>query len=287
LACGLIRQAARRAPPDLAERLEEEWLADLTVQPSALACLCFALGCCRATCVIAREHAVTRIATSSTGGKTMTLDLPTSLPRRTGAFLAVIGLHFVMVYLLATGLATQVIQLLPTPTTVVLKEERPVREAPPPPPAPTLQKFQLELPQVMPDIRVDDTPKTTDAIVAASPCQGRAACAQPGVAPAVTSPPVVRVPGGIGKGFPNTEDYYPTSAIRLGQEGTAGVRVCIDGAGRLTSQPTLAESSGITSIDSAALRLARAGSGHYRPTTENGQPVSACYAVHIRFNLRN
>jgi hypothetical protein len=56
LAAGLIRQAARGAPPVLAERLEEEWLADLAAQPSGFAALHFALGCCLATCVIAREH---------------------------------------------------------------------------------------------------------------------------------------------------------------------------------------------------------------------------------------
>jgi hypothetical protein len=33
--------------------------------------------------------------------------------------------------------------------------------------------------------------------------------------------------------------------------------------------------------------LARAGSGHYRPTTEDGRPVTACYPIKIRFELRN
>jgi hypothetical protein len=49
--------------------------------------------------------------------------------------------------------------------------------------------------------------------------------------------------------------------------------------------PALAQPSGSQRLDEAALRLARAGSGHYRPTTENGAPVNACYSYRIRFEL--
>lgn len=44
---------------------------------------------------------------------------------------------------------------------------------------------------------------------------------------------------------------------------------------------------GYSSIDRAALSLARAGSGHYRPTTDNGLPVKSCFDYLIRFTLRN
>jgi TonB family protein len=98
---------------------------------------------------------------------------------------------------------------------------------------------------------------------------------------------VIRVEGGPGQGFPNTEDFYPASAIRLGQQATAAVLVCVNDRGALTSEPTLARSSGIGSIDAGALRLAKAGSGHYRATTEDGNPVSSCYTFHIRFALKN
>jgi hypothetical protein len=46
IAAARVRQAARCAPPPLAARLKEEWLADLAAQPAALARLSFALGCC-------------------------------------------------------------------------------------------------------------------------------------------------------------------------------------------------------------------------------------------------
>ncbi|HYM29333.1 MAG TPA: hypothetical protein VET66_14380 [Steroidobacteraceae bacterium] len=39
-------------------------------------------------------------------------------------------------------------------------------------------------------------------------------------------------------------------------------------------------------LDGGALALARAGSGHYRPATEDGRPVSACFPFRIRFEMR-
>jgi hypothetical protein len=75
LAARFIKCAARGAPPALAGRLEEEWLADLAAQPSTLAGLSFALGCFRATWIIAREHraASARVAATAGGSKTLML----------------------------------------------------------------------------------------------------------------------------------------------------------------------------------------------------------------------
>ena len=96
---------------------------------------------------------------------------------------------------------------------------------------------------------------------------------------------VNRVLGGPGKAFPNTEDFYPPDAIRDGVTGVATVRSCVDDKGRLTAAPTLAQTSGSASLDGGALRLAKAGSGHYRATTEDGRPVISCYEFRIRFGL--
>jgi biopolymer transport protein ExbD len=69
----LIRLAARKAPPPLSERLEEEWLADLSEQPGQLARLRLALGCSWAAMVIRHDHQVEAIpvTTSICGEKTM------------------------------------------------------------------------------------------------------------------------------------------------------------------------------------------------------------------------
>jgi TonB family protein len=96
-----------------------------------------------------------------------------------------------------------------------------------------------------------------------------------------------RVQGGPGIGFPSAHDFYPASAIRRGEQGIATVSACVDGTGRLTSNPTIVQSTGSSRLDEGALTLAIAGSGHYRATTENGKPVNSCYAFRIRFDLRN
>jgi len=63
-----IQRAARRAPPALSQRLEEEWLADLAARRGAIPRLRFALGCSWATRVIAYELGTpARAAAAATG----------------------------------------------------------------------------------------------------------------------------------------------------------------------------------------------------------------------------
>ena len=97
---------------------------------------------------------------------------------------------------------------------------------------------------------------------------------------------VTRVNGGPDRGFPNGEAFYPPASIRLGETGTASVQVCVNAEGRLTAAPVLERSSGSRRLDEAALRLATAGSGHYRPSTEGGRAVSSCYSFPVEFRLR-
>lgn len=54
----LIHLASQGSPPELAARLEEEWLADLSAQASTFKRWQFALGCCWAALMIRHEHPV-------------------------------------------------------------------------------------------------------------------------------------------------------------------------------------------------------------------------------------
>jgi len=130
-----------------------------------------------------------------------------------------------------------------------------------------------------PEIVIDEPPeiRTISEVVARSK--------EPG--PPEVKEAVSRVLGGPGKGFPNSDDYYPAAARRLSEQGSATVQVCVDKEGRLTANPTVTQSSGSARLDGGALKLAKAGSGHYRPTTENGLAVSSCYGYRIKFDLRD
>jgi len=112
--------------------------------------------------------------------------------------------------------------------------------------------------------------------------------ANPPQLPPAGPPHVIKfMQGGPGSGFPVTDDFYPSAARRLEEQGAATVRVCVDPNGRLTAPPMNVVSSGYPRLDEGALQLARAGSGHYRPSTEDGRPVNSCYAFRVRFELNN
>jgi len=286
LARWLIQRAARGAPPSLSERLEEEWLADLGARHGQMARLRFGIGCCWATRVITYEYCAQKVpaAASATGDKIMTAYAQhdsSFFSRRTTVFLLIVGLHAVLIYGLVTGLAHRVIQAIPQPMqAVVLQPPRTPNEPPPPPPQPKFSPPRVDE-YIKPEIRIDDPPDTDTApVLTAQP--------QEPLLPPQTAPKVMnRVLGGPGKGFPNTEDYYPSVARRTGERGIAAVRVCVDDKGRLTADPTLAQSSGSASLDGGSLKLAKAGSGHYRATTEDGLPVDSCYVFRIRFDFKD
>jgi periplasmic protein TonB len=277
----LVSRAARKAPPGLAPRLEEEWLADLLARQGAFSRLRFGLGCCWATRVIAREFGC---AAAAAGGPAPGQRLLVAsggwdfsrLSRRTTALIAIFCLHATVFYVYVSDFTHGGVVRPVRPTDVTFyRKDRP---APMPAllPRPTLTPTIVD-PVPKPDVPLEFPPQPQTITVARSP------------APAGASPPYPKpvdlVSGGPGAGFPNTESYYPAAARRLGAEGAAAVRVCVDPNGRLTADPTIVQSSGSAQLDRGALRLARAGSGRYRPTTANGRPITACYAFRVRFEL--
>jgi periplasmic protein TonB len=282
LAHCLIQVGARHTPSSLSRRLEEEWLADLAGQRGGLARLRFALGCCWASRVIAYELAATvRTAASATGPKSVTLDAqphPSRLSPRAAVLLLILCLHGLAIYALATGLARQVMdEISPTIKVAFLSQPNITQ----PPPLTSRANFvHPTVENVAPDLAVD-SPADPDAI--RDPTQ------PPPERPLSPPPakPASRILGGPAQGFPNTEDYYPAASKRIGERGVVTVQVCVEPTGRLAGDPAIAQSSGSARLDEGALRLARAGSGHYRATTEDGRPVSSCFAYRIRFELRN
>jgi len=278
----LIHHAALNAPASLSDRLEEEWLADLGARPSALSRLRLAFGCCWATRVIARELGASALAApgSISGEKLMVAHLENSgfFSRRSITFVLVVGIHVALFYGLMTGLTPTIIKVITSPLqTRTLPQAHP-RELPPLPPRPQITTPKIEVPTPeFPTWQEDD--ESLD--VAQQPPT------TPQMPPTIPAHDVNRVPGGPGSGFPATDDFYPSAAKRMEEQGTTTVRVCVDPSGRLTADPAAVQTSGSARIDQGALQLAKAGSGHYRATTEDGRPVNSCYSFRVRFELRN
>jgi TonB family protein len=72
-----------------------------------------------------------------------------------------------------------------------------------------------------------------------------------------------------------------------GHANSVTVHVCVDETGRLEQDPTIVHSSGMASLDQAAVRIAASGSAYYRPdTSSNGPPVSGCAQLAIKFEMK-
>ena len=280
----LIRRAARGAPGELSERLEEEWSADLGARRSAWSRVSFAIGCIWATMVIAREHGLSEVAlVRHTAGARFAIPYPHDsgvLSRRSATLVLVAGLHIAILYALIVGLNPHLRSLVPPPleTRILPHPHQDLPPLPIPPPTPT----HTVIDEVIPEFPPIDTGADKDLpAVRETPRDG------PQLPPQTAQHVASRVQGGPGSGFPNTDDYYPSAAKFLQEQGVATVRVCVDANGRLTSDPVTVQGSGSARLDAGALQLAKAGSGHYRATTEDGRPVSACYPFRVRFQLRN
>jgi TonB family protein len=200
--------------------------------------------------------------------------------RRSGTLILVVSLHAVLFYGLMTALSHIHASAIPDPLL-----NRPVDNPHPRDPPPLLPPPQLNNPKVearMPEIYVPgeiDTDRELSTTTDPTPPQTTPQSNASHVA--------TQVQGGPGVGFPDPDDFYPSQARRLEEQGIATVRVCVDPKGRLTSDPSVLQGSGSARLDEGALKLARAGSGHYRASTEDGQPVNSCYPFRIRFQIRN
>jgi hypothetical protein len=282
LADRMIRGAARRAPGALRERLEEEWLADFAERCGTISRLRLAAGCYWATTVIAREHAVSALAAAGAApGKSLTAYLPQDflfLSRRTTVIVLIVGAHVLVFLALAAGLVPHMTAPPPASTLAYTIPEVRTTEAVPESREPreiTLRDFDLPYPDpVVAPLPESDSPEASAPDTATHP------------RPPQPQPAVVRVIGGPGNGFPDTRDFYPSAAIRLGETGATIIGVCVTALGQLSKEPQVMHSSGNLKLDGGAVRLAKAGSGHYRASTENGQAVSSCFPMRVRFELR-
>jgi protein TonB len=198
------------------------------------------------------------------------------MTRRGAVLVAIIALHVFLLYALATGLARRAIEVLAPPIQTTIVEETKKEEAPPPPPPPQFERPPVELPP--PDVTIN------------MPVEADTTAIRVTNTPVVKAPPVAvsrpATPVGFGRGFPQSEDFYPDSSRRLEEQGVVTVHVCVGPDGKLTEEPAVAKSSGSARLDGGGVKLAKAGSGKYTPATEDGKPISKCINYNVKFQLR-
>ena len=174
--------------------------------------------------------------------------------RRTIVLFAIIAIHVFIAWVLATGLATRAIQLVAPPIQTQIVQQNKTQLKPPPPPPPQLQQQQVQVPPPVVNIQIPQESQTHAITVVK-----RVVRAAPPPAPAH-----VTALSAIQNDFPSTDQYYPDASRRLGEQGTALVKLCIGSGGRVVGDPSIERSSGSSRLDEAALRYARTGGPHRR-----------------------
>lgn len=200
------------------------------------------------------------------------------ISRRALVLVVIIAFHVLFAYLLASGLARKAIDTIAPPLQTDIIEEQQTRDEPPPPPPPEMERPPVEVPP--PDVAIE-IPVDTSTSTAITDVTNKPA---PKAPPPPPPPPVSRTsPKFDTRRSPSTDEYYPPTSRRMGEQGTTTVGVCITPEGRVTGEPKLEKSSGSARLDEAAVKYAT--KTRWAPATENGKPVQFCSNFNVKFVL--
>jgi protein TonB len=200
-------------------------------------------------------------------------------PRRFVGITIVGILHIIVIYALATGLAQNLVAKLPQEFKAEVIPPKQEQVKPPPPPPPELQKPPPPF-VPPPEINIQTEAPSTNTITV----QSKVAAPVTPAPPAPPKPAGITAPASIGAphNCPQAR-WYPPIALRLNQEGTTTLAFTITTDGSITDV-SVAESSGFSSLDDAAVRCAQA-SWHYKPALQNGQPVQVPWKAKVLWKL--
>jgi protein TonB len=199
------------------------------------------------------------------------------MTRRGAVLVAIVALHVFLLWALASGLARRAIEVIAPPIQTQIVEEVKKEEAPPPPPPPQFERPPVEIPP--PDVTINVPVEAETTAIRVTQTVAKAA--------PVAAVAVKRTPPGVGgRGFPNSEDFYPDASKRLEEQGSVTMHSCFGPDGKLTEDPTVSKTSGSARLDGGAMKLAKAASGRYTPATEDGKAVASCVNFIVKFQLR-
>jgi protein TonB len=202
------------------------------------------------------------------------------LSRRGGFLVLLIGFHLAFFWALKSGFAVKLVQQITQPIKAEIINEVKPEEPPPPPPEVQMELPPVQVPPVLVDIQLPAPPPT--AIQA--PVTTEVVPPAPPPPPAPPARPVQRTRFQLTY-VPDPQDYYPSASRSLQEEGIVRVQICWGTNGRIdTSQLKVAESSGFSRLDDAALRLARGI--RMKPGTVDGKPEADCATLPVRFTLK-
>lgn len=189
---------------------------------------------------------------------------------RGGPALAVIGIHVLIIYGLATTMGIVKVPKFAEPIEAVFIPEQ--TQAEPEPPTPVKPEMDQVMPteQPMPELQFEEpiAPPAETAI----PASDNAIAA-------------TEATGAIAqdlKASNRVEPTYPSASRRAGEEGTVRLKVLVDEKGR-PRDVAVANSSGFARLDQAAMEAVR--KWRFVAATDGTNPISAWTQVAITFRL--
>jgi protein TonB len=166
--------------------------------------------------------------------------------RRGIVAVAIIGLHILMAWALATGLAHKVIEVLAPPIEADIVEEAKDDEPPPPPPPPEMERPPVEVPPPVP--RAAGTPAKM-------------------------------------KSTADPDQFYPPGAKRREEQGSPVVQACVGASGKLVREPVVTETSGFPELDGAAVKVAKANR-YLPGTDGGQPMAESCVKFKVKFVIK-
>jgi len=191
--------------------------------------------------------------------------------RRMVAFAAIVALHVLIGWAFITGFGQAMVAQIVRDVQVTIIKPDEVKETPPPPPKPNLDRpppvsvpapiISINIPMEAPPIMITDRPPPPRPVAV------------------VASTPIITVQQ------PNCgEEFYPSQARRLNQEGSAVVKVCVGANNKIDRPISLINSSGFPLLDEAAGKCMAVG--RFKAGTVEGKPTPSCKNYKVTFRQK-
>jgi protein TonB len=190
--------------------------------------------------------------------------------RRGPVGLAVLAVHLLLIYAVASSLGIVKLPSFAKPMEAVIIDSPPAEKSEPVKVVkPDLEQPQVDVPPIentIPDIEVPTDEPAPNAITA-----------QTSPSPPVGETANMKVNNRV-------DPVYPPAARRAGEQGTGMFRVLVDEKGH-PSDVQVMKSTGFPRLDAAALEAIRKWT--FSPAMQNSQPVQSWTRVSVAFKLEN
>jgi periplasmic protein TonB len=192
--------------------------------------------------------------------------------RRMMVLLAIIALHLLIGWAFVSGFGKAAIAMITKDVKVSLIKEDQPKDLPPPPPKPDLlPPPPVSVPPPLVNINIPvDLPAVVTTSKPPPPVQRVSTVASTAIS-------TVRLPS-------CSEDYYPSQALRLQQEGSVTVKFCVGADNKIEGAPEVITSSGFPVLDEAAGKCLAAG--RFKAGTVEGKPVRSCKPIKITYKIK-